>query len=34
LKKTYGFFESSKTADEIIDEIHKSRYFTYKNLQM
>ena len=34
LKKTYGCFESSKTADEIIDEIHDSRHFTDKNLQL
>lgn len=34
LKETYGCFESSKTADEIIDEIHNSRQFTDKNLQL
>ena len=34
LKETYGSFRSSKTADEIIDEIHKSRYFANKNYQL
>lgn len=34
LKKTYGCFESSKTADEIIDEIYNSRHFSDKNLQL
>ena len=34
LKKTYGCFESSKTADEIIDEIYNSRHFANKNLQL
>lgn len=34
LKETYGCFESSKTADEIIDEIYSSRQFANKNLQL
>ena len=28
LKETYGSFQSSSTADEIIDEIYKSRYLS------
>lgn len=31
LAETYGCFESSKTADEIIAEIYNSRHFTDKN---
>lgn len=31
LAETYGCFESSKTADEIIEEIYNSRHFTDKN---
>jgi phenylpyruvate tautomerase PptA (4-oxalocrotonate tautomerase family) len=31
LAETYGCFESSKTADEIIEEIYNSRHFTGKN---
>ncbi|UCH92672.1 MAG: hypothetical protein JSV88_20580 [Candidatus Aminicenantes bacterium] len=31
LAETYGCFESSKSADEIIDEIYSSRHFKDKN---
>ncbi len=31
LAETYGCFESSQTADEIIEEIYNSRHFTDKN---
>ena len=31
LAETYGCFESSKTADEIIDEIYSSRHFIDRN---
>jgi hypothetical protein len=34
LKETYGCFISSQSADELIDEIYKSRHFTDKNLQL
>lgn len=34
LAETYGCFESEKSADEIIEEIHKSRHFINKNHQL
>jgi len=33
LTETYGCFESNKSADEIIDEIYRSRHFKEKNHQ-
>ncbi len=34
LLETYGVFESDKSADEIIDEIYRSRCFVEKNYNL
>lgn len=34
LTETYGCFESDKSAEEIIDEIYRSRHFKEKNHQL